>query len=512
MITIATNLIVRPSSSSSSTNQPIDPVTKLSHVSHNRFDIPMQQPQEQLEHYYTHPSLDTSDLDLNMNNMTSLNASNLLYQHDQSFNYSQVMTNYSKNWSERILQDITGLLHVLSPTGKILYCSSSCISVIGFQPEELVGRSLTDFIHVDDLDLFIQNFQLAFSSMSRIKIHYRLRCKDNSFVLLESIGHPKQDVANEPPQYFFAIAQPYLSRSNGLMDSFLAMRLENEWLKKRIEGFLNMNHSPPISAVEPACSQLQINLQQTQQQYHLEQQPYVFYNDTYNTNDQEQLQRHHQQQLHQHQQLQQQQQPHHHQQQLHLQQQQYLQQQQHQQQQHPPLHHHHQHQHQQPHQQAQIPQSSRRPSTVSAMMDEQWNYSPSVASSTDLMSRYQTEEANGLVTTAPTTTTTTTTTTPSTTTNTATSTASTSTLTMPMKSTTTTTSYPSSDNNNNTLMIPPDVARKDKWKRRKKQASVEYLCTDCGTTSSPEWRKGPHGAKSLCNACGLRWAKKNKKI
>ncbi|ORX61882.1 GATA-domain-containing protein [Hesseltinella vesiculosa] len=39
----------------------------------------------------------------------------------------------------------------------------------------------------------------------------------------------------------------------------------------------------------------------------------------------------------------------------------------------------------------------------------------------------------------------------------------------------------------------------------------QYVCMDCGTTTSPEWRRGPHGPKTLCNACGLRWSKKNKK-
>ncbi|GAA6039317.1 hypothetical protein JCM8097_003262 [Rhodosporidiobolus ruineniae] len=32
-------------------------------------------------------------------------------------------------------------------------------------------------------------------------------------------------------------------------------------------------------------------------------------------------------------------------------------------------------------------------------------------------------------------------------------------------------------------------------------------CESCGTVNSPEWRKGPTGAKSLCNACGLRYAR-----
>ncbi|SCZ97435.1 BZ3500_MvSof-1268-A1-R1_Chr4-2g07212 [Microbotryum saponariae] len=39
----------------------------------------------------------------------------------------------------------------------------------------------------------------------------------------------------------------------------------------------------------------------------------------------------------------------------------------------------------------------------------------------------------------------------------------------------------------------------------------EFVCRDCGTVDSPEWRKGPDGPKSLCNACGLRYAKASSK-
>ncbi|KAK5091385.1 white collar 2 type of transcription factor [Lithohypha guttulata] len=48
-------------------------------------------------------------------------------------------------------------------------------------------------------------------------------------------------------------------------------------------------------------------------------------------------------------------------------------------------------------------------------------------------------------------------------------------------------------------------------KPKKVRSADEYVCTDCGTLDSPEWRKGPNGPKTLCNACGLRWAKKEKK-
>uniref|UniRef100_A0A2N9F740 GATA-type domain-containing protein n=1 Tax=Fagus sylvatica TaxID=28930 RepID=A0A2N9F740_FAGSY len=33
------------------------------------------------------------------------------------------------------------------------------------------------------------------------------------------------------------------------------------------------------------------------------------------------------------------------------------------------------------------------------------------------------------------------------------------------------------------------------------------VCADCNTTTTPLWRSGPRGPKSLCNACGIRQRK-----
>ncbi|GAA5995247.1 hypothetical protein JCM11641_003828, partial [Rhodosporidiobolus odoratus] len=40
-----------------------------------------------------------------------------------------------------------------------------------------------------------------------------------------------------------------------------------------------------------------------------------------------------------------------------------------------------------------------------------------------------------------------------------------------------------------------------------KAAPAQRACANCGRTSSAEWRSGPTGPKTLCNACGLRWSK-----
>ena len=30
-------------------------------------------------------------------------------------------------------------------------------------------------------------------------------------------------------------------------------------------------------------------------------------------------------------------------------------------------------------------------------------------------------------------------------------------------------------------------------------------CVECGATQTPQWREGPAGPKTLCNACGVRF-------
>lgn len=44
--------------------------------------------------------------------------------------------------------------------------------------------------------------------------------------------------------------------------------------------------------------------------------------------------------------------------------------------------------------------------------------------------------------------------------------------------------------------------------KRKKRGGLEavcgYVCLSCGNLDSPEWRKGPNGPKTLCNACGCK--------
>jgi len=53
-----------------------------------------------------------------------------------------------------------------------------------------------------------------------------------------------------------------------------------------------------------------------------------------------------------------------------------------------------------------------------------------------------------------------------------------------------------------------DSGKKRKRKRRKKVRNKNgLLCTHCSASKSSEWRKGPLGRRTLCNACGLKYSR-----
>ncbi|KAL0872458.1 hypothetical protein Bca101_022163 [Brassica carinata] len=44
-----------------------------------------------------------------------------------------------------------------------------------------------------------------------------------------------------------------------------------------------------------------------------------------------------------------------------------------------------------------------------------------------------------------------------------------------------------------------------KKKRGRPKAETRRCCSHCGVQKTPQWRMGPLGAKTLCNACGVRF-------
>ncbi|ORZ24534.1 hypothetical protein BCR42DRAFT_403137 [Absidia repens] len=59
----------------------------------------------------------------------------------------------------------------------------------------------------------------------------------------------------------------------------------------------------------------------------------------------------------------------------------------------------------------------------------------------------------------------------------------------------------------NSSMGLPNTSIPSRQRKRGKRATFQGRCHSCNISETPEWRRGPDGARTLCNACGLHYAK-----
>jgi PAS domain S-box-containing protein len=102
------------------------------------------------------------------------------------------LTEFTKrrDWPTRVVKELMDLLHILTPDGRMVYLSPSAENLTGYAPDELVGKFVVDFIHPDDSGIFVREFNESIASGNPLRFFYRFRKKDGSYTIFESHGHP----------------------------------------------------------------------------------------------------------------------------------------------------------------------------------------------------------------------------------------------------------------------------------------------------------------------------------
>ncbi|ODQ56329.1 hypothetical protein SAICODRAFT_106826 [Saitoella complicata NRRL Y-17804] len=89
-------------------------------------------------------------------------------------------------WDKLLLENSDDVVHVLSPKGVFLYASPSCRSVLKYEPEDMVGKSMSDFVHPSDLAPVMR--ELRESAANAIDVIYRVRQGDGNYIWFECHG------------------------------------------------------------------------------------------------------------------------------------------------------------------------------------------------------------------------------------------------------------------------------------------------------------------------------------
>ncbi|KAI8070578.1 uncharacterized protein B0P05DRAFT_550247 [Gilbertella persicaria] len=132
-----------------------------------------------------------------------------------------------KNWSSNILESLRDVVHVLNGDLVFIYCSPASSEFLGYKPNELVGHAFTEYMHVDDVDMFVRELKQSQSMMRTLKCVYRFLRKDGKYTTLETRGQFYK-------HGFFGHARRIPTETSQSIDAFLDLKMENEMLKRKL--------------------------------------------------------------------------------------------------------------------------------------------------------------------------------------------------------------------------------------------------------------------------------------
>lgn len=91
----------------------------------------------------------------------------------------------------------TDLISRHAPDGTYLYASPAAYTLLGYQPEELIGRSAYEFFHPDDLATIATSHQTVLETPATYTVAYRVRRKDGTYIWFETTSRTIRDAAGE---------------------------------------------------------------------------------------------------------------------------------------------------------------------------------------------------------------------------------------------------------------------------------------------------------------------------
>ena len=88
-----------------------------------------------------------------------------------------------------LTEDAFDVIARIAPDGTILYISPACRRLLGYEPEELVGRSAYELFHPQDLPDTDEARTAIAASTDTLSGRHRMRRPDGSTVLVECVAH-----------------------------------------------------------------------------------------------------------------------------------------------------------------------------------------------------------------------------------------------------------------------------------------------------------------------------------
>jgi PAS domain S-box-containing protein len=103
----------------------------------------------------------------------------------------------SHNRLRALIENASDGITVLDADGRIIYIAQSAERLLGYKPEEMIGRHAGDFIRPEDVAPLIDKIRRALENPEEVQtIHVRVRRGDGSTIDVEAVGRRLRDPAD----------------------------------------------------------------------------------------------------------------------------------------------------------------------------------------------------------------------------------------------------------------------------------------------------------------------------
>ena len=141
----------------------------------------------------------------------------------------------------RLIADMSGdVLVRRTIEGKRLYVSPASRQVFGYEPEELLGKSVLDLIHPDDLELVRTPMTAAGNNSSRLT--WRIRHKDGHYIWVEGVRRFLLDPLTGAPKEVVSAARDVSARKAAESELQLARDAAEAASRAKSEFLAKMSH------------------------------------------------------------------------------------------------------------------------------------------------------------------------------------------------------------------------------------------------------------------------------
>lgn len=111
-----------------------------------------------------------------------------------------------------LAENTSDVISVHNLSGDILYASPAIFELSGYTSEEVVGRKLRDFFHIDDVAQMREQLDSIIENKNKLRFEYRFLNKDGTYTWIETSGKLIFDEQTNLPKEIIAVTRDATDR------------------------------------------------------------------------------------------------------------------------------------------------------------------------------------------------------------------------------------------------------------------------------------------------------------